>query len=182
MIIDRVSKAILFSDVKGFSTMSDEESLIFCDNFFNGVNRDIISKYKDSILLQNTWGDALHMAFNDVPSAGFFALEFRDWIQNFDWQAQGLNRQISIRIALHVGVVSIVTDPIINGMSLVGKNTSKAARIEPITCENQVFVSGAYAAMLALHPNCGLSCTYVGMRQLPKKFGEISVYLLQKNH
>ena len=74
-----------------------------------------------------------------------------------------------------------VPDPIIRAYNYIGRNTSKAARIEPITYEGQVFVSGAYAALLALERDTDLSCDYVGTRELPKNAGRLAVYLLHRS-
>ena len=60
------------------------------------------------------------------------------------------------------------------------RNTSKAARIEPITYEGQVFVSQAYAALLAAEIQDELTCEYVGIRELPKKSGALKIYLLKR--
>lgn len=180
MTTKRSIKVLLFSDVKGFSKMSERECLIFCKNFHSGVQRDVLAKYDHQIVLKNTWGDALHVVMDDVAAAGRLALDLRDWVSDFDWIGVGLHTDLQIRIGLHAGVVSHVEDPIIGNFNYIGRNTSKAARIEPITYEGQVFVSQAYAAMLAGQEHAGLSCEYVGVRELPKDSGSISVYLLKR--
>ena len=120
------------------------------------------------------------LVMDDVVSAGKLALDLRDWVSNFDWIGAGLHSDLQIRIGLHAGVVSHVEDPIIDDYNYIGRNTSKAARIEPITYEGQVFVSQAYAALLAGADHTGLTCEYVGVRELPKNAGNISVYLLKR--
>lgn len=177
---ERSIKALLFSDVKGFSKMSEKECLNFCKFFHSGIQRDVLSRYDREITLKNTWGDALHVVMNDVFLAGKLALELRDWVANYDWIAAGLKTQLKIRIGLHAGVVSHVEDPIISNFNYIGRNTSKAARIEPITFEGQVFVSQAYASLLAAETQNELTCEYVGNRDLPKNSGSIKVYLLNK--
>lgn len=177
----RTIKALLFSDVKGFSKMSERDCLLFCRNFHTGVQNDVLSRYADSIILQNTWGDALHVVMDDISLAGHLALDLRDWMDRYDWTGLGLSADLKIRIALHAGVVTQVPDPIIRAYNYIGRNTSKAARIEPITYEGQVFVSGAYAALLALERDTDLSCDYVGTRELPKNAGQLAVYLLHRN-
>ena len=174
----RSIKALLFSDVKGFSKMTDRECLAFCKNFHSGVQRDVLSKYDSEIALKNTWGDALHVVINDIVKAGHLALELRDWVSEFDWIGAGLSSNLQIRIGLHAGVVSHVEDPIISDFNYIGRNTSKAARIEPITFEGQVFVSQAYASLLAIEPGHNLVCDYVGIRELPKQAGSLKVYML----
>ncbi len=176
----RTIKALLFSDVKGFSRLSERDCLLFCRNFHTGVQSDVLSRYEDSIILQNTWGDALHVVMDDLTKMGNLALDLRDWMAQYDWTGHGLSADLKIRIALHAGVVTQVPDPIIRAFNYIGRNTSKAARIEPITFEGQVFVSRAYAALLALDRNTNLVCDYVGTKELPKKAGDIAVYLLYR--
>ena len=48
----RSIKALLFSDVKGFSKMTDRECLVFCQNFYSGIQRDVFSKYDSDSKLQ----------------------------------------------------------------------------------------------------------------------------------
>ena len=177
----RTVKALIFSDVKGFSKMSERDCLLFCRHFHSGVQSDVLSRYANSIILQNTWGDALHVVMDDLTKAGNLALDLRDWMARHDWIGDGLSADLKIRIALHAGVVTKVPDPIIKAFNYIGRNTSKAARIEPITFEGQVFVSGAYAALLSLEHNTNLSCDYVGTRELPKNAGPLAVYLLHRN-
>ena len=73
----RTIKALLFSDVKGFSKMSERDCLLFCRHFHTGVQNDVLSRYADSIILQNTWGDALHVVMDDLTKAGNLALDLR---------------------------------------------------------------------------------------------------------
>lgn len=177
----RSVKALLFSDVKGFGKMSERECLAFCRAFHAGVQQNVLSKYDDLIVLKNTWGDALHVVMDDIAAAGRLALDLRDWMNDRDWTSDGLEAPPRIRIGLHAGVVSRVPDPITNGCNFIGRNTSKAARIEPIAFEGQVFVSRVYAALLSLDSQSGLVCDYVGKRELPKKSGFMHVYLLRKD-
>ncbi len=179
-MIDRTIKALLFSDVKGFSKMTERECLAFCKAFHTGVQENVLKKYDNRIILKNTWGDALHIVMNDLVAAGHLALDLRDWMVSHDWIADGLTTPPSIRIGLHAGIVSQVADPIINNYNYIGRNTSKAARIEPITYEGQVFVSRAYAALLAVRNDATLSCEYVGKRVLPKNSGSVHAYLLKR--
>ncbi|MBE6364851.1 MAG: adenylate/guanylate cyclase domain-containing protein [Lentisphaerae bacterium] len=176
----RSIKALLFSDVKSFSKLSEKECINFCRIFHSGIQSDVLAAYDDRIVLKNTWGDALHVVMDDVVTAGKLALDLRDWMAGFNWQNAGISSTPEIRIGLHAGVVSHVADPITGKFNYIGRNTSKAARIEPITFEGQVFVSQAFAALLSAQGSDELTCEYVGVRELPKNSGSISVYLLQR--
>ena len=179
-MIRRSIKTLLFSDVKGFSHLTERECVVFCKNFHSGVQRDVLSKYDRDIILKNTWGDALHLVMDDVVQAGMLALDLRDWVADFDWVSAGVKSPLQIRIGLHAGVVSQVEDPIIGSFNYIGHNTSMAARIEPITYEGQVFVSQAFTALLAIQNDHELFCEYVGIKELPKNSGSMKVYLLER--
>ena len=180
-MIRRSIKALLFSDVKGFSRLTDRECVVFCKNFHTGVQRDVLAKYDNDIILKNTWGDALHVVMEDIVQAGRLALDLRDWVADFDWIGAGMKSPLQIRIGLHAGVVSKVEDPIIKDFNYIGCNTSKAARIEPIAYEGQVFVSQAFSALLAIQKGHELFCEYIGARELPKNAGIMNIYLLERN-
>ena len=179
-MINRSIKALLFSDMKGFTRMTERECVTFCQNFHSGVQRNVLAKYNDGIILKNTWGDALHVVLDDVVTAGQVALDLRDWVAEFDWIGAGMKSAPKIRIGLHAGVVTKIDDPITGECNFVGHNTSKAARIEPIAFEGQVFVSQPFTALLALRTDHNMTCEYVGMKALPKNAGTISVYLLNR--
>ena len=115
----RTVKALLFSDVKGFSKMSERDCLLFCRNFHSGVQKDVLSRYEESIILQNTWGDALHVVMDDLTKAGNLALDLRDWMEQFDWRGVGMSFDLKIRIALHAGVVTKVPGGAIIDLLLV---------------------------------------------------------------
>ena len=69
-MINRSIKALLFSDMKGFTLMTERECVLFCQNFHSGVQRNVLAKYNDGIIVKNTWGDALHVVLDDVVTAG----------------------------------------------------------------------------------------------------------------
>lgn len=176
----REIKALLFSDVKGFSQLDEKSCLAFSRSFFSGVDADILNKYAGFIDLKNTWGDALHLVFNDPVKAGCVALELQEWVKQYPWPGIRPEARPQMRIGLHVGVVTPVDDPILGKRNYVGRNTSKAARIEPITEEGQIYVSGAFAAFAALAEDCPFVCEYVGTRELAKHAGPMAVYMLQR--
>lgn len=174
----RAVKALLFADVHGYSRLSERECLAFRRHFGEGVANDILTPRASVILEASTWGDALHIVLDDLAEAGRLALDLQSWMARQDWPAVGLSATPRLRVALHAGVVTRIADPISGGFAYVGRATSLAARIEPISCEGQVYCSGAYAALLAIENPPDLALEYVGMRALPKNAGTIPVFLL----
>ena len=172
--------ALMFADVKAYSKYSERDCVTFRRKFYAGVAQDVIGPHSGAVLTQNTWGDALHIVTDDIAEAGRIALDLQDWIENADWKATGMSLRPKLRVSLHAGLVTRVEDPIAGGFGYVGRNTSKAARIEPIAFEGQVFTSGAYAALLALDNPTDMTLDYVGRRTLPKGAGTIPVFRLSR--
>ena len=176
----RAVRALLFADVKGYSRMSERDCLVFRRHFHAGIARDILTRRFARILSQGTWGDALHLVLDDLAEAGRLALDLQSWMAAQNWTAIGLSATPRLRVALHAGVVTRIQNPISGGFDYVGRCTSRAARIEPITCEGQVYCSGAYAALLAIDNPPDLALEYVGMKTLPKDAGTIPVFVLMR--
>lgn len=177
---ERAVRALMFADVKAYSKYSERDCVTFRRLFHYGVARDVIAPHSRSILAQNTWGDALHVVTDDIAEAGRIALELQNWIADADWESAGMSLRPQLRVSLHAGLVTRVADPIAGGFGYAGRNTSKAARIEPIAFEGQVFASGAYAALLALENPPDMALDYVGRRTLPKGAGTIPVFRLSR--
>lgn len=173
-------RALLFADVRGFSRMDERECLRFFRAFHRGIAEEVLAKRAGAILAQNTWGDALHAVVGDPAEAGRLALDLQDWMRNEDWAGRGLARAPTLRVGLHAGLVTRVEDPVAGGFNYIGRNTSKAARIEPIAFEGQVFASGAYAALLALENPPDLVLEYAGVRDLAKGAGRMPVFMLSR--
>jgi class 3 adenylate cyclase len=93
----------------------------------------------------------------------------------------GLPRQLSIRIGVHAGPVYVNFDPVVREISFTGAHVSRAARIEPITHEGEVFASEEFAALAAADQSKGFSCDLVGTTALAKSYGLFRVYSLERS-
>ena len=176
----RAVRALLFADVKGYSKFSERDCILFRQILHERVARDVIAPHSSAILTKNTWGDALHIVLDGLAEAGRLALDLQRWMKRTDWVREGLSSTPQLRVSLHAGLVMRLPNAISGGFDYVGRNTSRAARIEPITFEGQVFASGAYAALLAIENPPDIALDYVGIRQLPKGAGAIPVFLLSE--
>ena len=56
---------------------------------------------------------------------------------------------------------------------------NRAARIEPVAEEGQIFASDAFAALAAITKTSNFLCDYAGTRKLPKGAGMISTFLVR---
>ena len=172
-------KAIMFADVVGYSKLPETVIPKYVAQFNQRVSR-LMAESAAAPVNVNTWGDGLFFVFNDVEHAGRFALDLRDLVVKTDWVDLGLPRQLSIRIGVHAGPVYVNFDPIVREISFTGAHVSRAARIEPITHEGEVFASEEFAALSAAHQAKGFGCDLVGTTSLAKSYGLFRVYSLER--
>src|SRR5947207_4245318 len=173
-------KAIMFADVVGYSKLPETVIPKYVAQFNQRVSR-LMADSSAAPINVNTWGDGLFFVFNGVEDAGRFALDLRDLVINTDWMDLGLPRQLSIRIGVHAGPVYVNFDPVVREISFTGAHVSRAARIEPITHEGEVFASEEFAALAAADQSKGFSCDLVGTTALAKSYGLFRVYSLERS-
>src|SRR5438874_1933445 len=173
-------KAIMFADVVGYSKLPETVIPKYVAQFNQRVSR-LMAESSSAPINVNTWGDGLFFVFNGVEDAGRFALDLRDLVINTDWMDLGLPRQLSIRIGVHAGPVYVNFDPVVRQISFTGAHVSRAARIEPITHEGEVFASEEFAALAAADQSKGFSCDLVGTTALAKSYGLFRVYSLERS-
>jgi class 3 adenylate cyclase/tetratricopeptide (TPR) repeat protein len=172
-------RAILFADVVGFTSLSDEEIPKFVKHFMQSVAHWISnSPYQPQS--KNSWGDALYFVFADVVQAGQCGLALSEYMRTTDWRSKGFRRDLTLRIGLHAGPVYACRDPITLQETFVGSHVSRAARIEPITPPGQVYASEAFAALAAAQSQRFFACDYVGMTTLAKKYGAFPTYHVRR--
>ena len=173
-------KAIMFADVVGYSKLPETVIPKYVAQFNQRVSR-LIADSSSAPINVNTWGDGLFFVFNGVEDAGRFALDLRDLVITTDWMDLGLPRQLSIRIGVHAGPVYVNFDPVVRQISFTGAHVSRAARIEPITHEGEVFVSEEFAALALADQSKGFTCDLVGTTALAKSYGLFRVYSLERS-
>jgi class 3 adenylate cyclase/tetratricopeptide (TPR) repeat protein len=172
-------KAIMFADVVGYSKLPETVIPRYVAQFNQRVSR-LMADSPAAPINVNTWGDGLYFAFNGVEDAGRFALDLRDLVTKTDWVDLGLPKNLSIRIALHAGPVYVNFDPVVRQINFTGAHVSRAARIEPITHEGEVFTSEEFAALAAADQSKGFTCDLVGTTALAKSYGLFRIYSLER--
>jgi class 3 adenylate cyclase/tetratricopeptide (TPR) repeat protein len=173
-------KAIMFADVVGYSKLPETVIPKYVAQFNQRVSR-LMAETSAAPINVNIWGDGLFFVFNGVEDAGRFALDLRDLVISTDWVDLGLPRQLSIRIGVHAGPVYVNFDPVIRQITFTGAHVSRAARIEPITHEGEVFGSEEFAALAAAEEVKGFTCDLVGTTALAKSYGLFRVYSLERS-
>ncbi len=170
--------AILFTDYAGYSKLT-ESTLPAFDREVMARISDVLAAHDGSVLATNTWGDALHAVVDGAASGAEVALDLQDALLEVDPAALGLAAdQGGMRIAVHFGSVYETVDRVTGRPNFQGTEVSRAARIEPVTPPDTVYVTESLAAMLALHAPERFRCRYVGRIDLAKKCGKFPMYRL----
>lgn len=171
---------ILFTDLHGFSRLRDEQFATYVTHVLAALGA-VLDSYAGTVRWVNTWGDAIAAVFTDVTAAADCALGFHDALQHVDLAAIGLPIDLELRIGAHAGPVMAITDPISHKPNYWGRELTRAARIEPRTPEGEVYVTDAFAALLALEPNAPFATEYVGRVTTAKDFETIPMYRLRRS-
>jgi class 3 adenylate cyclase len=174
----RVVRALLFSDVRGFSKLSDEQLPRFATQVL-GALAGALERHADAIEYRETWGDAIYVVLTDPVSAAACALDLQDAMESLNLAALRLPEHLALRLGGHVGPVFPVENPIMGTPGFMGSHVSRTARIEPVTPPGSVFVTEAFAAALELEDS-SFGCDYVGQLPAAKEFGDLRMYRLRR--
>jgi adenylate cyclase len=176
---ERALAAILFTDFKGFSTLSEAALPAFWEGVM-GVVAEVLDAHEAEVECRNSWGDALYAVMSSAPVAAEIALQLQDRLALFDFATLGLDGSGGMRIGAHYGPAYRTLDRITGRITYYGTEVSKAARIEPVTPPGAVFVTEPFAAILALEARGRFTCRYVGRIALAKKYGDYPMYRLAR--
>jgi anti-sigma regulatory factor (Ser/Thr protein kinase)/class 3 adenylate cyclase len=184
----RAIRAILFADIATYTKYPDEQVPLLWD-FLAGAQDMIASRTKPPLLI-NSWGDAVHAAAETAHDLADYATALTDAIATLDIAPFGLDRRPLLRMALHAGPVFVGIHPLTGRSMIYGHHVNRAARIEPIatpgeTCASQHFVALLRSEMdsaehearvLGIEYQDSYCMEYVGLLDLPKRFGRESIY------
>ena len=172
--------AMLFADAVGFSKLTEPQVPLFVRHCLGPIGELITSRYRESIIVRNTWGDGLYIVFTTVDAAGRFALDLAELMAATDWRALGLPADLALRIALHAGPVYRCTDPVTGQLACTGTHVSRAARLEPRTPPGAVYASEAFAALAAVAKVDAFTCDYVRQLSWAKHYGTFPTYVVRR--
>jgi len=175
---ERPVRAFLFGDFRGFSKLSEAELLAFNTVLLPAVAR-VLDRNDWPVEVRHTWGDGLYLVFPDVARAAACALALQSELAKIRLPEHGLPELLGLRAAMHAGPVFVVEDPVMRQRLYTGRHISRAARMEPVTPEGELYVSEGFAALLALEAREALSYEYVGRVPLAKGAGFLRMYLLR---
>ena len=175
----RQLRAILFADIKGFSRLPERSLTIYWSEVMQGF-AEVLDAAGRKILLRNTWGDALYVVFEDTPAAARCALALHDFMRETRFEAHGLPRDLSLRIGGHYAPIFSGHDPVAGRATYYGSQVSRTARIEPITPPGQLYVTEAFAAVLAAEAPDEFVSEYVGVLPAAKGYGDFRMYRVRR--
>ncbi len=189
---DRTIKAMMFSDLSGYSKLQDEHIPAFLD--FLSKLEQAMNKIGSKLEATNTWGDAIFTVANDASSIAEFGLQYCDIVEALGKKYPEFPFPIRARISLHAGPVYEAEDPFIKKVNFYGGHINRAARLEPVTTVGQVYATQQFVALLHAetdklqyeHRQKGLKfiekfeTEYVGVLKLAKSFGQQEVYHLRR--
>jgi class 3 adenylate cyclase len=175
---ERPLRAFLFGDFRGFSKLSEAELLSFNAVLLPAVAR-VLDREDWPVEIRQTWGDGVYLVFPDVARAAACALALQAELATIELPKHGLPELLGLRAAMHAGPVFVVEDPVMRQRLYTGRHISRAARMEPVTPEGELYVSEGFAALLALEARAPLSYEYVGRVPLAKNAGHLRMYLLR---
>jgi len=173
---------IVFSDLKGFSKLGEEQVAAVQKALFAPLSQKVGRfKEKNVALTWNTWGDAIFTAFTSGKYAVDFMLEYRDFYRAFDFEAIGLPT-LQPRIAGHFGEVEVFDDPLLGVINILGVNVNTTARIEPVTRAGEIFVTSDFKEAIERLPagKPDVKFDVLGVITLAKDFGEREVFRLAR--
>ena len=170
-------RSILFGDFSGFSRLRDEHLAAFTDLVMAPLAH-ALEPYDERIIVRNTWGDGLLLVLDDPVAGAQCALALQDALAEVDLVAAGLPVDMGLRLAAHAAPVLDVYDPVLRRDHVMGRELTRAARIEPRTPIGQVYATASFAALLALEQRCGVVPEYVGVITTAKDFETVPVYRL----
>jgi class 3 adenylate cyclase len=147
--------SIFFSDIKGFTELSEEmepEGLTeLLNNYFNEMSQ-IALKYGGTI--DKFIGDSIMIFFGDPTSRGAkedtmacvsMAIEMRKHMKILrqKWQSQGIKTPLQIRIGISTGFSTVGNFGAENRMdyTIIGKEVNLASRLEALSEPGEILIS-----------------------------------------
>ena len=175
-------KAILFANVVGFNTLTEEQLPLFNEHFLGAASR-LLGGSSDKPCSVSAWGNGFYMVFDEVDQAGRFALQLRQMLEpppggEADWSRHGLPADLGIRVALHAGPVFSMFNPLVRHIAFTGRHMNLAAALEPTTSKGEILTTEHFAILAATSAIPSFFCEYIGQRTLPQDAGVVRVYRL----
>jgi class 3 adenylate cyclase/tetratricopeptide (TPR) repeat protein len=190
--IQRQIKAMMFSDLHGYSQLRDKDMPGFL-HFMNKLSQEM-EPFSASVQSVNTWGDAIFVVMEDPFQLANYALKYAESVYRISSQMKELPFALQPRVSLHSGPVYMSLDPFLKKQNYFGENINRAARLEPVTSIGQVYATKEFVASFKVTRSLRATLAdqsgetfkatydfdYVGVMSLAKNFGAHSVYHVRR--
>jgi hypothetical protein len=177
--VKRVSRAIIFTDYRAYSQLSEAVVPVFRRRIMGRIGKEL-ERFEPAILSRNTWGDAFHAIVADAVTAAEITLAIAEALRGVRVGDPAQVDQEGMRIGLHYGPIYQDVDPITGLVSFYGSEITLAARIEPEVIPGEIYTTQAFAAILATLAPDRFATHYLGKRELAKGYGEAPIYQLER--
>jgi class 3 adenylate cyclase len=169
--------AMLFSDVAGFSKISDDRLYLIVKKYIDDFGKTHLND--SNHFLYKTWGDGILICTHDPHDLLELAIKLNDWFLNKNWIRSGFTFPLVVRIGLHAQRVSLIFED--NKITDIdGVNVNTAARIEPIVEPGKIYCSKLFHDLVDEKNEQYIKFIDLGERELAKKFGTLHLYELVK--
>jgi hypothetical protein len=172
----RIARALVFGDVRGYSRLTEAEQLRFTDHIIGGFADALAA---GGVSYAETAGDGLYVVFDHVAAAARAAEALHAVVSPARLAAARLPAHLSLRLSAHVGPVFRVFDRVIGRERYCGAEVIRTARIEPVTPPGETYVTEQFAAALVCADAAAWTCDYVGIQPMAKGFGACRMYTLR---
>ncbi|HEX4872157.1 MAG TPA: tetratricopeptide repeat-containing protein [Nevskiaceae bacterium] len=170
---------LVFSDMVGFSRFSDAEIRVFWTEVMPRLAEGVRG-YGRSVLLKQTWGDAMHLVTADARTAAQVSLDLVRTVRRAREAYSGRLGQLEIRVGVHYAPAYAGHDPLQDVRTFYGSQLSFTARVEPVTPPGQVFATESLSAELELECPGQFRLEYAGDLALAKQYGRFRLYSLRR--
>jgi hypothetical protein len=172
-------KAMAFAEIVNYKKISEGQMSAYIHEFKGAVAR-LITELPSAPTISESWGGSHYFVYDGLRDAAFFALELRDLVARTTWSEHGLPGDFGIRIVLHAGPVFAYVDPVMQRLTCIGAHVARAARINPITPQGQVYVSQEFAALCGAEGVADVSFEFLGRLPTAKLFEDAPLYRLDR--
>lgn len=152
----RKKLTIFFSDIKGFTELSEEMEPEDLSDILNGYLSDMAAiAIKHGGTIDKFIGDSIMVFFGDSQSRGArhdaiaavsMAIEMRKHMRTLRqrWQAKGIHKRLEIRMGLNTGYCTVGTFGADSRMdyTIIGREVNLASRLESAAGADEILISG----------------------------------------
>ena len=172
-------KAMLFAEVINYQKIGERQMPAFVEHFKGAVAK-LMADMKTTPLAADSWGKSQRFVYESLQEAALFALQLRDLVGRTSWAEHGLPADLGIRLVLHAGPVFAFMDPVLKREACIGSHIARAARIEPITPQGQIYVSQEFAALCSAEDLSAVSFEFLGRLRTAILFEDAPLYRLDR--